>query len=183
MSESATLKEPKTAAEAENWPQLHHAAQLGVSFCSQREEDLPFLELLYRSTREAELDRTPWSEAQKQAFIAMQFTAQHRHYQEHYPDALWLILLQQGTPVGRLYLERWSKEHRIIDIALVPQRRGSGIGSAVLEDLMEEASAMQKLVSIHVEKENPAMRLYRRLGFTKIEDKGVYDLLSWPAGN
>jgi hypothetical protein len=36
-------------------------------------------------------------------------------------------------------------------------------------------------VTIHVEKNNPAMRLYRRLGFTAVEDKGVYDLMRWVA--
>jgi ribosomal protein S18 acetylase RimI-like enzyme len=181
MSEQSTLYPAKAQAEAAHWPQLQHAARLGVSFRSERNEDRPFLEALYRSTREAELDRTPWNDAQKQAFIAMQFAAQHRHYHDHYPEALWLVLQHLGVPVGRLYLERWSKEHRIIDIALLPQQRGSGIGGAVLTDLMEEAAAAGKAVSIHVEKENPAMRLYRRLGFTKTEDKGVYDLLSWSA--
>ncbi len=181
MNEPSTLDAPKNAPREKRWPQLHHAAKLGVSVRGQREEDLPFLEALYRSTREAELDRTPWGEAQKQAFIAMQFEAQHRHYQQHYPDALWLILEHLGAPIGRLYLERWSSEHRIIDIALIPQRRGSGIGKAVLDDVMADAAAAKKAVGIHVEKENPAMRLYQRLGFTRVEDKGVYDLLRWSA--
>ena len=44
---------------------------------------------------------------------------------------------------------------------------------------MDEAAAAGKDVSIHVEKFNPAMRLYRRLGFATEEDKGVYDLMRW----
>ena len=141
--------------------------------------DMPFLRQLYRSTREDELEITGWSEEQKQAFVDMQFRAQHRHYQKHYPDALWLIIEQAGQPVGRLYLERWTQEHRIIDIALLPQVRGHGIGGAILLDLHDEAENDGKAVSIHVEKINPAMSLYRRLGYETIEDKGVYDLLVW----
>jgi ribosomal protein S18 acetylase RimI-like enzyme len=48
-------------------------------------------------------------------------------------------------------------------------------------DLLAEAAAAGKCVTIHVEKNNPAMRLYRRLGFAAVEDKGVYDLMRWPA--
>ncbi len=162
------------------FPQCRRSAAMQISYREERESDFPFLIALYRSTREAELARTSWSEAEKQAFIEMQFQAQHQHYRTHYPDALWLIVERQGEPVGRLYLERWSHEHRIIDIALVPEARARGIGSAILQDLMDEAAANSKAVGIHVEKENPAMSLYRRLGFRKREDKGVYDLLIWP---
>jgi len=145
------------------------------------EGDMEFLSRLYRSTREDELSRTPWDEPEKQAFINMQFSAQHEHYQKHYPDALWLIIEQGGTQIGRLYFERWDTEHRIIDIALIPEARAKGLGGAILSDLMEDAAANGgKNIGIHVEKQNPAISLYRRMGFTVVEDKGVYDLLRWP---
>ena len=84
-----------------------------------------------------------------------------------------------GEDVGRLYIERWPTQHRLIDITFLPEHRGQGFGEALLRDLMEEAAAVNKAVSIHVEKFNPAMGLYRRLGFTCVEDKGVYDLMHW----
>jgi GNAT superfamily N-acetyltransferase len=157
------------------------AAAFDIAYTAISDADMPFLTALYRSTREAELARTGWSETEKQAFIDMQFHAQHTHYQAHYPDALWLIVLRAGAPIGRLYLERWETEHRIIDIALSPGHRGNGIGGAILRDLMDEAAAAGKAVGIHVEKANPAMGHYRRLGFGIVADKGVYDLLRWPA--
>ncbi len=86
-----------------------------------------------------------------------------------------------GDDIGRLYIERWPSQHRIIDIAFLPEHRGKGFGEALLRDLMDEAAAAGKAVSIHVEKFNPAMRLYRRLGFGTEEDKGVYDLMRWSA--
>ncbi len=161
-------------------PQLHHSTQHHIGFRKITEQDMGFLAQLYRSTREAELDRVSWSEAEKQAFCEMQFDAQHSHYQKHYPDALWLVIEQAGKPIGRLYLERWPKEHRIIDIALIPEARGQGIGAALLQDLQRGAAADDSRgIGIHVEKANPAMTLYRRLGFTTVEEKGVYDLLYW----
>lgn len=160
-----------------DFPLCHRTKRHGVSYRSMCPDDMPFLCALYRSTREGELARTPWTEAQKREFIEMQFAAQHAHYQEHYPDAIWLVIEVDSRPVGRLYMERWADEHRIIDIALVPHMRGNGIGQAILEDLLEDAKNENKAVGIHVEKDNPAMRLYRRLGFQTIADKGVYDLL------
>ena len=163
-------------------PVTPRARQCGVALRPEVAADLPFLQALYRSTREAELERTQWPEAQKTQFIELQFRAQRSHYHQHYPDALWLILEQQGDAIGRLYLERWSAEHRIIDIALQPQWRGQGIGQALLLDVIDEAMIAGKAVGIHVEKQNPAMSLYLRLGFRCVEDKGVYDLLKLAAG-
>ena len=50
-----------------------------------------------------------------------------------------------------------------------------------MRDLLDEAAGAGKAVTIHVEKNNPAMRLYRRLGFETVEDQGVYDLMRWAA--
>ena len=84
-----------------------------------------------------------------------------------------------GLAAGRLYVARWPAEIRIMDIALLPAHRGRGAGTALLRDLMAEAEAAEKPLTIHVERFNPALRLYLRLGFTPIEDKGVYLLLRW----
>jgi ribosomal protein S18 acetylase RimI-like enzyme len=157
------------------------AADVGLSFRRLTEIDLPFLARVYASTRATELAATCWSGEHKTAFVDQQFRAQHAHYQRYYPEADWLVIVRRGDNIGRLYVERWPTQHRIIDIALLPEYRGKGLGEALLRDLMDEAAAAGKAVSIHVEKFNPAMRLYRRLGFQTAEDKGVYDLMRWTA--
>jgi GNAT superfamily N-acetyltransferase len=133
-----------------------------------------FLSHVYASTRLDELAVTDWTDEQKAAFLHMQFVAQHKFYQENYTDTDFLIIVQDDTPVGRLYVARWKDEFRIVDIALLPAYRGTGIGATILRDLLAEADAVGKPVRIHVERENPALRLYQRLGFVMIEDKGVY---------
>jgi ribosomal protein S18 acetylase RimI-like enzyme len=155
------------------------AADAGFTFRPVCDTDLPFLALLYASTRTEELASVPWSDEQKTAFLDMQFRAQHSHYQQYYPKADWLVTMLAGEDIGRLYIERWSREHCIIDIAFLPEHRGKGLGGALMRDLMDEAAAAGKGVQIHVEKFNPALRLYRRLGFVTSEDKGVYDLMRW----
>jgi ribosomal protein S18 acetylase RimI-like enzyme len=159
------------------------AAGLGLTFRRIAEADLPFLARVYASTRAEELAAVAsMTGAQQAAFLEAQFRLQHAHYQKYYPQADWLVTMRGGEDTGRLYLERWPSQHRIIDIAFLPEHRGRGSGEALLRDLMDEAAAAGKDVSIHVEKHNPAMRLYRRLGFVTEEDKGVYDLMRWESG-
>lgn len=141
--------------------------------------DNDFLCAVYASTRADELAATDWTDAQKAAFCQMQFTAQDAHYRRHYPTAEFSVIECDGTLAGRLYVDRWSKEIRIMDIALLPAQRGRGIGTILLRALMDEAKAAEKVLSIHVERMNPALRLYDRLGFNMAEDKGVYLLMEW----
>ena len=155
------------------------AAEAGLTFRRIADADLPLVARIYASTRTEELAPLPWSNADKSAFLDMQFRAQHAHYQQCYPDADWLIITHGGEDIGRLYLERLPEQHRIIDIAFLPQHRGRGLGAALLRDLLDEASAAGRQIEIHVEKQNPAMRLYHRLGFVTEEDKGIYDLMRW----
>ena len=164
-------------------PPLRAAAAHGISYRPIGEADLPFLFEVYASTRADELAITGWPDEMKHAFLAQQFEAQHVHYQRHYPDAEWLVIEREGEGIGRLYIEAWDEEVRIIDIALLPHARRHGIGAAILEDLLEEAGEAAKAVSIHVEKNNPARGLYERLGFAPVRDRGVYDQREWrPAG-
>ena len=142
-------------------------------------EDEQFLRAVYASTRAEELARVPWSDEQKRAFTDMQFAAQDADYRRNYPDAQYSIIEMRGVPAGRLYVDRGSKEIRIIDIALLPEHRRAGIGTSLLRALQGESHATGKTLSIHVEKFNPARNLYHRLGFQQIEDKGVYLLLEW----
>jgi ribosomal protein S18 acetylase RimI-like enzyme len=155
------------------------AAAAGLLFRPVTDDDLPFLERLYASTRVEELAPVPWPEETKAAFLAMQFRAQHAHYGRHYADADRFVIARADTAVGRLYVARWAREHRIVDIAFLPEHCGRGLGGALMRDLLDEAAACQKVVRIHVEKQNPAMRFYRRLGFRPVEDKGAHDLLEW----
>ena len=85
-----------------------------------------------------------------------------------------------GTPIGRLYVYRADeKDIRIVDITLAPSARGGGVGTQLLLEVMREARAAGKSVSIHVEQFNPALSLYRRLGFVEVDTHGVYNLMRW----
>jgi ribosomal protein S18 acetylase RimI-like enzyme len=139
--------------------------------------DESFLFALYASTRAEELALVPWNDAQKDAFLRMQFDAQRGHYADQFPDAAHDVVLVDGEPGGRLYVDRRADDIHVVDIALMPEYRGHGIGTALLTTILEEADATGKTVSIYVEHLNPARRLYERLGFVEVSEEGVYALL------
>jgi ribosomal protein S18 acetylase RimI-like enzyme len=58
--------------------------------------------------------------------------------------------------------------------------RGQGIGGALLGELLEEADARGLKARVHVERSNPALRLYTRLGFRLQSEAGIYLLLERP---
>lgn len=127
--------------------------------------DEPFLRQVYAGTRLDELRAVGWSAAEREAFLRMQFDAQQRCYRENFPQAEFSIVLRDNVPIGRLYLDRGASEFRIIDIALLPEHRGKGVGTAILKNILAEAAAAGKAVAIQVDRLNPALQLYRRLGF------------------
>lgn len=139
--------------------------------------DDQFLRCVYASTREEELAPLPWSDDEKAAFLRQQFDAQDEHYRRHYDGASFDVIVLEGVPVGRLFVARWHDEIRIMDLALLIEHRAAGIGTSVLSQLLDEGKRARKRVSVHVEKYNPAIRLYERLGFRAVADKGVYLLM------
>jgi RimJ/RimL family protein N-acetyltransferase len=142
-------------------------------------DDLPFLQHLYGTTREMELAAVNWCDDEKMTFIAQQFQAQHHHYTTYYHDATFEILLLNSQPIGRLYVHRNPSEIRIMDIALLPTHCNQGLGSYLIKQLMAEAKAHNQKVTLYVEPYNPALRLYQRLGFQYVEQNGVYYLMCW----
>lgn len=142
--------------------------------------DLDFLRKLYISTRWDEVAvLIDWTEQQKLSFLSEQFSFQHAHYMEQYAGADFLIIKQGANQIGRLYKEYRADEIRIIDIALLPEYRGKGIGGKIMKSILAEAEKKGIAVRIHVEHNNPAMKLYNRLGFKKIGDSGVYFFMEW----
>ncbi|WP_082769460.1 GNAT family N-acetyltransferase [Caulobacter sp. CCH9-E1] len=137
-----------------------------------RDQDLPFLLRLYGETRIANLSASPWSQAQKQAFIADQFSLQHLHYLQRNPNADFWLIERIGADggkeaIGRLYLDRSQPEWRAIDLSLLVRARGAGVGGALIRSIQDAAiQAGADAVTLYVEKTNHGARaLYARSGF------------------
>lgn len=143
--------------------------------------DRPFLLRVYASTREPELAATPFSAEEKAAFVEQQFDAQSLHYKSHYHDTSFDLVLVEGEPAGRLIVGRWAEEVRVVDIVLLPEQRGRGIGERLMRKVIAEAETRGVKTSIHVERFNPALRLYQRLGFVQVGEQGVHLLMERPS--
>lgn len=147
------------------------------------EKDDSFIEAVYRSTREDELKLTHWMEPQKKAFIIMQSMAQLAEYRTKFPGAAFQIILFKQKPAGRFYTWENNNEIRLIDITVLPPFRGKGIATFLLGELIKKSNTVQKKISLHVDPVNPALQLYRRLGFIHIKNNGRYYFMERnPAG-
>ena len=138
-------------------------------------EDEPFLLDVYASTRLEELEGFGWSDEQKHAFIRMQFLARERVY----PRVDNRIILFEGRPVGRLQVDRGDAAILLRDIEILTEFRNAGIGSRLIKDLMQEATAAGKPIGLHVLASSPAARLYERLGFVRSGGDATYLEMKW----
>jgi ribosomal protein S18 acetylase RimI-like enzyme len=145
-------------------------------------DDAEVLHQVYASTREEELSVVPWDAATKEAFLRMQFAAQDTYYRSTYPDASYDLIVDGAEVLGRLYVDRGEVAWLVIDLALLPEHRGNGLGTRLLRGVLADAAGAVKPVHMHVEQFNPARRLYDRLGFYQIAEQGIYLLLEWVPG-
>lgn len=151
----------------------------GLALRPETDDDLPFLMQVYASTRADELALVPWTLDQKQSFLVHQFGAQRYHYRTYFPDAAFDVIERNGRAIGRLYVDERQTRIHIVDIALMPESRGSGIGTALLSAIQDYATTRGKGVDIFVERMNPAKTLYDRMGFKVIREEEVYLEMDW----
>jgi len=142
-------------------------------------EDKEFLRSLYATTREFEMSHTPWDENTRRAFLSEQFELQYRHYASTYPGGEHDIILLDGVPIGRWYIERNSDHILVIDVTILPECRRGGLGESIVRALQDEAAATGKRLFGSVERWNPAWRLWQRIGFRIIADDGVFYRVEW----
>jgi ribosomal protein S18 acetylase RimI-like enzyme len=137
-------------------------------------EDRDFLFRLYASTRLEEIRGFGWTTAQQDAFFRMQFNAQQQWYQATYSTAEHQIIEQDHEPIGRIIIQREAGTWRLLDISLLPEHRGKGIGGECIRGLVEECCAAGAVLQLQVVNTNPAQRLYTRLGFIKTGQDQIY---------
>lgn len=116
---------------------------------------------------------------QRQAFLTMQFRAQGAHYGQHFARAEHTIVLLDGEPVGRVLVDRGADEIRLVDIALLPEYRGAGLGGALVDELLAESAATGTPVRLHAYKPSRAVAFYERRGFERVADAQMYWALEW----
>jgi len=152
----------------------------GVQLRPESTADIPFLQQLYASARAREMAQVQhWTQGQKREFLDGQFAAQRAYYRQHYPEASYDVIERDGVPIGRLYVAGMRREVILMDITLLDAERNGGLGTALVQALQSRAVDEGKIASLHVEDENPARRLYDRLGFVEVAAVTFYKLMHW----
>jgi ribosomal protein S18 acetylase RimI-like enzyme len=146
--------------------------QLSSRPVSPQDED--FLWRVYASTREREVAAFGWPPAQQEAFLRMQYRARCQSYAAAFERAEHSVLLADGVPAGFMIVARGPSETRLVDIALLPEYRGRGLGGSAILGLIRETGAGSVPLRLSVQRGNPAIRLYQRLGFSIVSAGGVY---------
>ena len=137
--------------------------------------DIDFERFLYASTRD---DLRPLGPEVFDGLVGMQFRAQSMSLRLEHPQADRKIILVEDAPVGRLIVDSSADHVEVIDVALLPEYRGHGIGTSVLRGVIAHSDRLARSVRLHVEKQSRAVRLYERLGFTISGDVGMYLAMS-----
>ncbi|HEY0405187.1 MAG TPA: GNAT family N-acetyltransferase [Pyrinomonadaceae bacterium] len=143
-------------------------------------EDEAFLYRIYASTRLDEMAAWGWNEAQREAFLRMQFNAQQRAYEWQFPGAERSIILCDEAMAGRMIVFRNDAELRLTDITLLPEYRNTGAGKFLIRELQAQARAAGLPLRLRVAKENEgARRLYERLDFTQTGESDTHFMMEW----
>ena len=148
----------------------------------EREEDQAFRFRLFCDAR-PDLALLPLATEVRDQLMTMQFRAQTLSYRAQAPAARFDIMELEGTPIGRIVVDRPGTMIHIVDQALSPPFRNLGIGSAIMRALMGEAEQAGLPLRLQVASDNAAaLRLYLRLGFVPAGGAGAFHtMLEWRA--
>ncbi len=138
-----------------------------------REEDRAFLDGLFFERKQVEFAALGWPPPVLAAFLQSQAAVR--------AQALaglesWVIVHGE-VPVGQVLVGITPGALHVAEMVVSQSRRGQGLGTAALQEVLARADAEQRAVRLNVEHGNPAVRLYRRLGF---RDDGPANELGQP---
>lgn len=138
-----------------------------------------FLYELYADVREEEVAAFGWGQAERDAFLRMQFELQRKSYAMRYPKANHRIVSVEGQPKGRMIVDEEAADIRLVDLSLLASSRNRGIGSTLIAGLQDEARRTNRPLRLSSLQTNPAVELYRRLGFEIEGAQAPYFSLIW----
>ena len=77
----------------------------------------------------------------------------------------------------------WSREldnkqnTPALSVAILPEFKGQGIGSFMMEQFLQEAATVYEEMSIDISHKPKSMKFYKKFGFTKKEDSSEFILI------
>jgi ribosomal protein S18 acetylase RimI-like enzyme len=142
-----------------------------------------FVLALFASHKLLELGAQNWPKAMQKQISEMQFNAFEVSIKKEYPGAHDSLISVDSELAGRIIVNETEDNIRIINLSLLPAFRNKGIGTKLIKDVISEASIKKKPVYFDVDKHNPAISLYIRLGFNVVKDNEVSYTMAYKAEN
>ncbi len=158
---------------------LHNLQSIALR--SLEADDDAFLFEVYQSSRGEDLTSMGWDAERVRNFLETQYAAQQRFLKANYPQREDRIIMLDTQPIGRLVVERTDQEIRVVDVALLPQYRNSGIGTHLIRELLAEAARLGKPFRTQIIRSSTAIGLFERLGIVKIGETGSHYQMEWRA--
>jgi ribosomal protein S18 acetylase RimI-like enzyme len=117
----------------------------------------------------------------RERLMRQQFCGQNASYGANYPNARFEIVEHAGAPIGRIVTARTPDAVLIVDIALIASQRRRGIGTGLVNGVLDEPRATGLPVRLSVVANNAAaLRFYLRFGFKPIETSAIDIRLECP---
>jgi len=145
-------------------------------------DDEPFIKRLIDEVVADELGARLWPDAVRLPLLDIQYRARRRGFHDNFPGATEEIVQRDGAAVGWLVTARDAESILVVDIAILAQERGKGLGTACIRDLQAEAERTVRTLRLSVVRVNTAARLYERLGFRVTGGDEIRYAMEWRAG-
>ena len=129
-------------------------------------DDEAFLVEVYSKNREHEFAFAGWDEAALQQFLEMQYRMRKSAQAMQYEAPEYWVIESDASRVGALITSRTPDELKLVDIAILPDYQGRGLGGTVISELQRQAMEAGVPIVLHVDLTNPRARtLYEKMGF------------------
>ncbi|MHB9023192.1 MAG: GNAT family N-acetyltransferase [Armatimonadota bacterium] len=109
-----------------------------------------------------------WDESQQDEFFA-----------ETWGELKFDIIEVDRAPAGCFCCEAQQHVIHLLEIAILPEFQGRGIGGELIRRKQHEAEKLGFPICLHVLKESDAKRLYQRLGFQKVDEDATHLIMEW----
>ena len=100
-----------------------------------------------------------------------QAVLQQGSHRRDFPSAMRRLLLVDDEPSGHIVIAWSERRADCVDVAVLPDFQGTGVGRHLLESWLDVVDARGVEARLTVSRDNPAERLYRRLGFQPVADQ------------
>ncbi len=136
-----------------------------------RPEDMAWAYTLFRAGMKPYIEQTwGWDEV-----------FQRHSFMENIPYSVFTIITLAERDAGGYCLRHHKRSHLELELLVIDaDLRNAGLGTRVMQDLMQEARQRELPLQLNVLRVNPAVKFYERLGFTILQSDSERYRLSWP---